>query len=414
MLLHQYPDGLKVGEIARKYSTSTKTIYRDLKSLESELSVPIWEKGSKRGLAEGYFLPPINFTSTEAINIFIAVRLMQRLFHQYNPSVASAFMKLITVVPMPLRKQIQNTLEYIEKQPLDKTKVRNFFKLTEAWLSQKRAKFCYRGVWDQASEERTVEPYFIEPVVWTHSNHIVAYCHLKKCIRTYNIDRIIGDVTICPETYEIPANFNAIDYLSSSWGIVQDQELIAVKLKFKPELTEAVTKTSWHPSQKMEIQEDGSIIMTLKTRNTVEFTAWILGWGNSVEVLEPKILRDQIIKTAQSILDAYRFEGVSGGNTSSIFYQRSKMGNTMKELTDGQWEAIKFTLPPPARTGRPRGDDRKNLNGILWVLRNRARWADVPRQFGAPSTCHYKLKSWQKQRIWENMRHLLGKMDYVV
>ena len=37
------------------------------------------------------------------------------------------------------------------------------------------------------------------------------------------------------------------------------------------------------------------------------------------------------------------------------------------ELTDEQWERIRPLLPPPARTGRPRADDRKN--GILHVLR---------------------------------------------
>ena len=59
---------------------------------------------------------------------------------------------------------------------------------------------------------------------------------------------------------------------------------------------------------------------------------------------------------------------------------------TPTDLTDKQWVVLALLLPPKARTGRPRADDRRTLNGILWVLRTGARWADLPRRYGAPST----------------------------
>jgi transposase len=39
-----------------------------------------------------------------------------------------------------------------------------------------------------------------------------------------------------------------------------------------------------------------------------------------------------------------------------------------RELSDEQWEFIKPHLPPQPITGRKRADDRKVLNGILFVL----------------------------------------------
>jgi transposase len=36
-----------------------------------------------------------------------------------------------------------------------------------------------------------------------------------------------------------------------------------------------------------------------------------------------------------------------------------------RELSYGEWELIKPLLPPRARTGRPRVDDRVVLNGII-------------------------------------------------
>jgi transposase len=48
------------------------------------------------------------------------------------------------------------------------------------------------------------------------------------------------------------------------------------------------------------------------------------------------------------------------------------------ELLNHQWAMIAPLLPPPKRRGRPRADDRRTLNGILWGLRSGARWKDLP------------------------------------
>ena len=39
-----------------------------------------------------------------------------------------------------------------------------------------------------------------------------------------------------------------------------------------------------------------------------------------------------------------------------------------RELSDGEWEFIRSLLPPKAKTGRPKADDRMFLNGILYML----------------------------------------------
>ena len=85
---------------------------------------------------------------------------------------------------------------------------------------------------------------------------------------------------------------------------------------------------------------------------------------------------------------------------------------TPTELTDKQWELIEPLLPKKAWTGRPRAEDRKTLNGILWVLRTGARWADMPRKYGAPSTAHVRLQTWQREGVWESIwRTLLSNLD---
>lgn len=82
------------------------------------------------------------------------------------------------------------------------------------------------------------------------------------------------------------------------------------------------------------------------------------------------------------------------------------------DLTDAQWEVLQPHIPPQGRMGRPRADDRRVLNGILWVLRTGARWYDLPREYGHPSTCWRRLRRWQEEGVWARMiQALLGLLD---
>jgi transposase len=66
-------------------------------------------------------------------------------------------------------------------------------------------------------------------------------------------------------------------------------------------------------------------------------------------------------------------------------------------------------LPRRNRLGRPRVDDRRTLNGILYVLRTGCRWKDLPPEYGSPVTCWRRLKTWQERGVWTKvLRVLLG------
>jgi transposase len=57
-----------------------------------------------------------------------------------------------------------------------------------------------------------------------------------------------------------------------------------------------------------------------------------------------------------------------------------------RELSDFEWEVIKPLLPPMSRVGRPRADDRRIINGILYVLTTGCRWMDMPLEYGSYKT----------------------------
>jgi transposase len=72
-------------------------------------------------------------------------------------------------------------------------------------------------------------------------------------------------------------------------------------------------------------------------------------------------------------------------------------------FTDQQWAFIQPLLPPPARTGRPRANDRRTIEGILYILITGCRWQDLPREYGAPTTVWRRLKRWGDEGVWERI-----------
>lgn len=63
---------------------------------------------------------------------------------------------------------------------------------------------------------------------------------------------------------------------------------------------------------------------------------------------------------------------------------------------------IESLLPKNTR-GVPRVNDKRVLNGIFWVLRSGAPWADLPSRYGPYSTCYNRFHRWTKSGIWDRI-----------
>jgi transposase len=48
-------------------------------------------------------------------------------------------------------------------------------------------------------------------------------------------------------------------------------------------------------------------------------------------------------------------------------------------------------------------DDRQIVNGILKRIKYGVKWKDIPREYGAMSTCFTRYKEWQQQGVWERI-----------
>ena len=67
----------------------------------------------------------------------------------------------------------------------------------------------------------------------------------------------------------------------------------------------------------------------------------------------------------------------------------------MKHIPELLWDEIKKLIPKKeSKVGRPEFDNRKTLEGIIYILHTGAQWNMLPEQYGCYTTVHGKFMKW--------------------
>jgi predicted DNA-binding transcriptional regulator YafY len=99
----------RADDLASTFEVSKRTIYRDIQAL-CAAGVPIAVAGRHGyALAEGYFLPPLSFTTDEALILALGSDFMSYNFDDdYRAAAHSAYRKIDAILPPPLRNQVDD------------------------------------------------------------------------------------------------------------------------------------------------------------------------------------------------------------------------------------------------------------------------------------------------------------------
>jgi predicted DNA-binding transcriptional regulator YafY len=85
--------------------------------------------------------------------------------------------------------------------------------------------------------------------------------------------------------------FSLEDYAAQSFGVFQDPAQYGeVVWRFAPEAAARAAEFRFHPSQVLETEDDGSLIVRFHAAGWLEMTWHLYQWGDKVEVLAPEEL----------------------------------------------------------------------------------------------------------------------------
>ena len=298
--------GVPVTEIAGLTGMTTRTVYRDIRALEDELGMPIFQAGKGRyGIEKKYFLPPLHLSLPEAVVLFLASRLIARWSDAYDQQVVSAFTKLADLLPQPIARHVAATMLAVGQAEPNEQFVRNFSHVAQAWADGRVVELDYEPAEGERRRAR-VQPYFLEPDAALRSVYLIGYDETVGAMRTYKVERIRSS-TLTAERYAIPDDFDPDRWLAHSWGIWSSDTTATatVQLRFDPSVAHRVREAVWHRSQRLVDLPGGGVELTVTVAGIVEIRPWVLSWGDAVEVLAPPELRESVARAARAAAARY-------------------------------------------------------------------------------------------------------------
>jgi len=300
-LLQAVPQGLTTRELADRMGISQRQAQRDLKALEAYLGVPFYLDGTRWVVDRNFWLQPLRFSLPEAMGLLLSARLMLRHADHADEFTASAYEKLAAVLPEPIRDTLTEAAAGLARKPSDGRFTRILSVLGTGWAERRKVRITYTM---ERTFERVVWPLFLEPSPLGHGIYLLAWDQKLAAVRSYRLERMT-DAKLLDETFSPPAGFDAGSHLGQAWGIWSPGDPVEVELLFAPSVARRVQETVWHNSQVLEPLPDGRIRMKLRVSSWLELQHWVLGWGESVEVVRPPELRASIRNAVASLAHIY-------------------------------------------------------------------------------------------------------------
>jgi predicted DNA-binding transcriptional regulator YafY len=288
-------------DLAAYFETSKRTIYRDIQAL-CESGVPVVaQPGSGYSLVEGYFLPPVSFSTDEATMLLLGSEYVAGNFDaQYREAAHSASRKIEAVLSEKLRAEVDYLRSHIAFVPapiISGSPAAKFLpKLRRAIIEQRRIRFHYHTRYSDDGSSiqriREADPYGLVHVA--DSWYFVGHCHLRNDIRNFKVNRI-SDLQVLDETFERPANFRMEEP-------EDDSRQLVIRALFDLDLAPWVRELQSYYVTELEERPDG-LLVSMRAHVENEVLPWLLSWGGKVRILEPETVRQRMMDEAKKMLE---------------------------------------------------------------------------------------------------------------
>jgi len=297
---------LTATELAHRFSVSTRTIYRDIRTLESAGIPVVTQEGKGYAMLDGYRLPPVMFTREEAIALLTAEKLAAQLTDSNTAQLSGAAMnKLRAAMRHSDRDHLETLAPHIlVMEPVNQPGHSNAYQqLVTAVTAHRVVHLSYCGADTTSPVNREIEP------IGLYLNqhwHVVAYCRLRQAFRDFRLDRIQHLIlreeifNTRPETLQ-QYWVNEAKRRSKEKVVIHFQAA-AVMPALAQHLQDTKHQYGWTHD---ELLPDGSVEMIFFIGSLSYLATWLLPFAGAITIQEPQELRQHLQKLAQQAYDFF-------------------------------------------------------------------------------------------------------------
>jgi predicted DNA-binding transcriptional regulator YafY len=154
----------------------------------------------------------------------------------------------------------------------------------------------YRPQWADEPLQRLVCPYGI---LYGGRGWLVGPAEGLPEMRLWRLDRV-ASAELTGRSFLRNENFDLASYAAQSFGVFQEDPMDVV-LRVSAGAAEDALTWLFHPSQTMECQEDGSVIVRFRAGGTEEICRHLFSWGRSIDIIAPEKLRAALSRAAADL-----------------------------------------------------------------------------------------------------------------
>ena len=235
-------------------------------------------------------------TAAELADLGTAISLLRRENMDVQAKNAErGVAKMRALVKRPAMNRIEPDLEALTEAeglamrpgPRPKINAEIVSTLREAIITRHKVKlhYLYRGSGKRGYQ--VIHPYGF---LYGNRHYLVAWSESEaaKDFRSFALSNI-ERAEVLDRTFARKPRFSLREYSERAFGVFQEKP-VDVVWKFSPKAAPDAREFLFHPTQVMEAQADGSLIVRFRAGGLLEMAWHLFTWGNDVKVLKPSKL----------------------------------------------------------------------------------------------------------------------------
>ncbi len=257
------------------FNVSKRTFQRDLDDIRSVYNIDIQYDFSRRV----YFIdyddqPEVNERILEAFDTFNALNLTDRL---------------------------SSHIHFEKRKPQGTD---HLYGLLHAVKNHFQVRFSYEKYWDDEITHRQADPYALKE--FRNRWYVMAKDHRDSRIKSFALDRIT-ELEITKKHFQSPGNFNVNEHFRHCFGIISpnEKEPHEIILSIDPTQGKYVKSLPLHGTQEILIDSEEELRIKLKLFITQDLVIELLSMGDFVKIIQPDILKEELINTYRHTLKQY-------------------------------------------------------------------------------------------------------------
>jgi predicted DNA-binding transcriptional regulator YafY len=303
--------GRTLAQLKAELGVSKRTIQRDMDALERG-GFPITSE-ERNGTVfwrfmEGFRVEtPLSLELTEMMALYFSRGLLKPLEgSEVYEALETAISKIGSAIPAQGHNFLREINEGIAVSNFgwkDYSRSRDVIAaLTKAIYHHFTVDMKHAAAGKKTAIDRKVDPYKL----WYANGglYLVGWDYARDEFLVFAVERI-RSVQQTNKRFPVRPDFDFDKLRESAFQMIWGEPK-HVRLRFSRSQAPYAAERTWHPSQKISTEHDGSLTMELTVADLWEVKRWLIGWGADVEVLEPAELRDAVCKEATGVLEIKR------------------------------------------------------------------------------------------------------------